>query len=678
MTWVLEHSLDLAAFAALNALAILFVSWRCVRVGQRPNLGTLVTALFLVTVSVLYAHRAGEQTRKQLVETVIGVAPTYAIELDRIGHARVNLETPAEDPTYLALIEAQKQWLHANPSVADIYTYRRTPEGKIALCVDSETDYDRDGVYDHDREGRTPNGEIYDEPDALPAIEAAFAGEGNFDASIYTDRWGTWVSANYPVRDASGSVYAVVGVDFPAEQWVNAILASRGSVLLTGLVPTGILLTAWYMLAKLRVEVSRRREAEIASRESESRLRIIVENEPETVMVVDRNGVLLEINPAGVLALGGQAQSLVGCCVEEFVDPGFIDPFRKHQTRVAAGESVAIEFQMKTRSIERPTIWMEMHSVPLRDARGAVTKLLSVARDVTARKHAEQEKEELQQQLLVASRQAGMAEVATGVLHNVGNVLNSVNVSAALINERLKTSRVPTLCRVVELIESNQQKLGEFVTQDERGRQLPEFLRALHDVMKEDHGQLLKDMEKVIHGVEHVKEIVSAQQHSAKGSNFYQQVNPTDLVNEAVRVNQAAFDRHGIQISVRAGKTQAGLLDRHKILQILFNLLANAKDAVKSSPAQKRIDIIVGSTDDGQVHFEVRDSGTGISVDNLKQIFRHGFTTKSNGHGFGLHSAAVAAQEMKGSLAAASDGEGKGACFTLIVPFHAENARRAA
>ena len=176
-----------------------------------------------------FVERAGRKARREVEQMVCGYAPTYAKELERMGHGAMTLLTDPEDPGYLAMIEAEKRWLSANPGIADIYTFGKRADGKIVVLVDSGTDYDRNGKFEGEREQRTAIGEVYEE--VTPPLEAAFAGVGGFDSEIVTDRWGTWVSAFVPMRDATGRVDAVLGIDFPAAEWLRTIAGSRWSAI---------------------------------------------------------------------------------------------------------------------------------------------------------------------------------------------------------------------------------------------------------------------------------------------------------------------------------------------------------------------------------------------------------------------------------------------------------------
>jgi signal transduction histidine kinase len=278
--------------------------------------------------------------------------------------------------------------------------------------------------------------------------------------------------------------------------------------------------------------------------------------------------------------------------------------------------------------------------------------------------------EETHKQLLQVSRQAGMAEVATGVLHNVGNVLNSVSVSATVVCDRLRQSEVDDLLRAAAMLEGRNGQLAQFLTEDPKGKLIPEYFAKASQCLATERDELVSEMAGVVGHIEHIKEIVAMQQTYAKVFGVLEPVAPASLVCDALQMNAAAFDRHRVHVVQQIDQTvPAALVDRHKVLQILINLLRNAKYALdEQAPPEKRLEIQVSRTPLGNVSITVRDNGIGISPENLTRIFGHGFTTKKDGHGFGLHSGALAAKQMNGSLSVKSEGTGKGAAFTLELP----------
>lgn len=295
----------------------------------------------------------------------------------------------------------------------------------------------------------------------------------------------------------------------------------------------------------------------------------------------------------------------------------------------------------------------------------------ALQREINDREQAEEALRISQQKLLESSRLAGMAEVATGVLHNVGNVLNSVNVSAGLVVEKLRRSKAPKLARAAALLTSQNGNLAEYLTVDPNGQKLPGYLSKLGEFFVAENAELLEEVDQLGRNIEHIKEVVAMQQSYAKVSGVFENLPAHRLVEDAIAMNIGAFERHGVVVERRFAPVPPVRVDRHKVLQILINLLRNAKYALDESPrADKRITISIAANDIS-VHIVVEDNGIGISPENLTRIFNHGFTTRSDGHGFGLHSGALAARAMGGSLTVSSAGNGHGATFTLELPIAA-------
>jgi len=289
--------------------------------------------------------------------------------------------------------------------------------------------------------------------------------------------------------------------------------------------------------------------------------------------------------------------------------------------------------------------------------------------EVAESRRAEEELKALTARMVETSRQAGMAEVATGVLHNVGNVLNSVNLSATLIREGLQQSRLSHLTKSIALLRENEPNLSAFLATDPRGRQLPQFLGSLSEHLVEENKRLADEAESLDKNVQHIRQIVAMQQSFSRVFGVTESQQPERLMEDALQFNLTAFDRHGIKLMRQYAPTPPVLVDRHKVLQILINLLRNAKQALRDSEtAEKQITLSIAAANDGRIRIAVTDNGVGIPPENLTKIFRHGFTTKKDGHGFGLHSGALAAKEMDGSLSVQSDGPGTGSTFTLELP----------
>jgi C4-dicarboxylate-specific signal transduction histidine kinase len=304
-----------------------------------------------------------------------------------------------------------------------------------------------------------------------------------------------------------------------------------------------------------------------------------------------------------------------------------------------------------------------------KDTKGIVS-FLGVCRDITAHKQAEKDLEEAHLKLVESSHLAGMAEVAADVLHNVGNVLNSINVSTTVIREKVTNSELANLVKVASIINEHTDDLGTFLTEHPQGKHIPMYLTEVSKALKDEQGDIISKLQGLAENVQHIKDIVSMQQSYAKVSGFEVQTSLSKLAEDALQINSAGLERHGTRLIREFEELGNVKIDKQKALQILVNLISNAKYALSDSKREEKLlTIRIYKHSEKRFRIEVADNGVGISEDNLTRIFSHGFTTKKHGHGFGLHSSALASSEMGGSLTVHSDGLGQGATFTLELPF---------
>ncbi|MCS3512189.1 MULTISPECIES: DAHL domain-containing protein [Pseudomonas] len=280
-----------------------------------------------------------------------------------------------------------------------------------------------------------------------------------------------------------------------------------------------------------------------------------------------------------------------------------------------------------------------------------------------------QQLKDAQTELMDSARQAGMAEIATNVLHNVGNVLNSVNISADLVTRKLRSSKAMGLGKAMQLINERQADLGTFITEDEKGKLLPGYLNQLVDAIAVEQQGLIDEMAQLSKSVDHIKDIVSTQQSYAGAPSLKEPVQISTLMEDALRMNAGALSRHNVTVVKHYGQVPEVLADKHRLLLIMVNLISNAKYAMSNlTDRPRQMTLTVQSLEDSTLQISVKDDGEGIPAENMTRIFTHGFTTRKEGHGFGLHSCALAAVEMDGHLSAHSDGPGQGAIFTLTIP----------
>lgn len=273
--------------------------------------------------------------------------------------------------------------------------------------------------------------------------------------------------------------------------------------------------------------------------------------------------------------------------------------------------------------------------------------------------------------LVVAARQAGMSEIATGVLHNVGNVLNSVNVSAAIVADKTRASAVGDLRLAMGAVRESAGDLARFLAQDPRGAHLYPLLVALTEQLSTENAAVDQELRRIMEGIEHIKILVQSQQSYAGHAGVLETSSVSEIVDAALEMTAGVVPEISVEVVREFQELPACKVDRHRLIEILVNLLQNARQAMQAPElTERRLTVRVRRTGNGQVAIEVDDTGVGIERENLERVFMHGFTTKRNGHGFGLHASANAATEMNATLVAHSDGAGRGARFTLTFPIH--------
>jgi len=420
--------------------------------------------------------------------------------------------------------------------------------------------------------------------------------------------------------------------------------------------------------AELTREIAVRRQTEQALVESQGLYHSLVEQLPINVYRQDAAGRFVYVNTGFCRMKGLPADKILGKTVREMDPPDLATQNeRDHDEIMRDGRTLERESACPVTDSAAPQFF-QVVKLPVLNSDQRIIGSQGVYFDITQRKLAEARLGELNRQLVDTSRRAGMAEVATSVLHNVGNVLNSVNVSSSLVADKIRQSKVGNVARAIALFPPGEADLAAFLTLDPKGRQLPAYLASLSTHLSREQAELQAEVETLLKNISHIREIVAMQQGYARISGLLELLPVNELVEDALRMNTLALDRHQITMVRELEPVAPLLLDKHKVLQILINLLRNAKHACEdSSRTDKEIRVRVRESG-GIVAISVADNGVGIPPENLTRIFNHGFTTRADGHGFGLHSGALAARDMGGSLTAFSAGPGQGAVFTLEIP----------
>ncbi|OJH39720.1 ATP-binding protein [Cystobacter ferrugineus] len=408
-------------------------------------------------------------------------------------------------------------------------------------------------------------------------------------------------------------------------------------------------------------------------RDSQSKLNSVFESTDDIMVSIDAEGRLLTANSAArfVYEHRGGIVLQAGMPLFQYEPPESRMAWDARLVQVLQGQRLRFEQLYQD---QQGLLVLDTSVHPIVGEGGRVVGMTIFGRDVTARRQAETRLGEMHRTLMDVSRQAGMAEVATGVLHNVGNTLNSVNISTSLVIDQIRKSRVTSLTRVATLLREHLADIPAFIAQDPQGQKLPLFLIALSDQLQQERDSMLREMYSLGESVEHINSIVSMQQKHARAAGAVEHVAVPKLIDEALRLHAVSFERLNIHIERDYAEVPPIFVDRHKLLQILINLVSNARHALVASPKKdKHMGIHVRSAPGtGRLHIEVTDNGVGIAPENLGRMFSQGFTTKKMGHGFGLHISALAAAEMKGRLTCSSPGLEQGATFVLELPMQTE------
>ncbi len=414
--------------------------------------------------------------------------------------------------------------------------------------------------------------------------------------------------------------------------------------------------------AALLAENTERKRAEETLRESEGRYRALFENAPDGIVIADTRSYYTDANKSICQMLGYTREELIGLHASDIVEQTEIPHIDQALDLIKSGSDYYREWQFKRK--DGSAFAAEVIAAQLPDG-----NILGMIRDITERKLSEAALEKAHKELVESSRQAGMAEVATGVLHNVGNVLNSVNIASSCMAERLQKSKTANLSRVVAFFLEHETDLGGYLSSDPKGRQIPGYLAQLAEHLAAEQALALKELAELQKNIEHIKDIITVQQGYARTPDAGEMLKIVDLVEDALGMDASSLERHVVQLFREYEPHLPEItLQKHKVLQILVNLIRNAKQACRDSGSTDRRLTVRARSSSGRMFVSVVDNGNGVPAENLTRIFNHGFTTKKDGHGFGLHSAALAAKEMGGSLIVQSDGPGKGATFTLELP----------
>ena len=655
---------------ALLVIGQLFLLWRTIlcRVSTRPfRWWTVGIGMTFLVGSWFLIEQSGKNERDRDRVWMEGEALDFSHELEQAGHAELSSSPKTDGAKYQGLLETAKHWLKTNPRLIEVYTFRLRPEGTALVLLEAGST----GA----KSVRAAGSVVTPDPDLIAMAKNGGSALSNqktaADGRLF-------VTTYCPLTDRTGKMDAFAGIEFDVSESAAAVRRARFTItsylaaFVLALTASVAGISAW----SLGRENQQHELAAAATETAKRKLEDIINS-------VD--GVVWEWDVAEekYIFVSSHASRLLGQPEEVWLsDPLFWkNRIRSEdvervlgQRRATATRDEAYQCEYRLIGDESRLIWVRERASRVCE-KGRPVLLRGVMSDVTLEKIADCDLEDLNKELVETSRRAGMAEVASGVLHNVGNVLNSVNVSCTVVSDLLNQSKLPTLDRVVSFIDEQAADLPGFFAKDPRAAALLPFLKELTRELSIEHEGARKEMRALIKSVAHIKHVVTMQQSYASIGGVVEPLSPEDIIEDALRLHETACTRDGIEVVKHFDQVPAVQADRNRVLQILVNLMGNAKHALSlANRPDKRLTLSLLAKDGNRVRISVADNGIGIPPENLARMFTYGFTTKRDGHGFGLHSGAIAAREMGGSLTVESAGSGLGAVFILELPFVSKSA----
>ena len=398
--------------------------------------------------------------------------------------------------------------------------------------------------------------------------------------------------------------------------------------------------------------------------------RNIISTIRDGLVLVNNRGNILSANKAFIKLSGIDEPNLLGHQVDFF--------FKRCHFNGIDIPDLYLKYELKNQpfiynSIDNGKLYMHFSNSNILDKKGKLMGYAFVIADITSYVKIQNEMKDQHQQMLTLAHRAGMAEIASGVMHNIGNLMNSLNVSTEKILEILKFSKLSGLTQANRLFSSAMENHVSLFNGDAKINLLPKYYEKLAVSLENEQARLKEESTTVLEKVILIKEAIELQQDYARFRNFNEPVNVVSVIDEALRILEPSFLKHDIIVEKKIENVDLEITtSRTRLMNILLNLFKNAMESINQNyPETKLIEVALVDFVD-YLQISVIDNGAGIASVDFRRLFNYGFTTKSGGHGFGLHFCANAIKEMNGTIEAFSDGIGKGAEFKLTIPKSAE------
>ena len=451
-------------------------------------------------------------------------------------------------------------------------------------------------------------------------------------------------------------------------------------------------------------DVTESKRAEKALRESEERYREIFDNVQEMIQSMDLEGRIVSGNPRVRTLVGGDPEQNQGRLFSEVIadnlPPAILEKWQKAWQQIRQGiqkpgDVFQEEVTVPIPSGEFKTLALTYSGIFRQDR---LAGYLQMGRDITESERLKRALKEYSANLeqLVAERTreleasytklaetarlAGKAEVAAGVLHNIGNAINSIGVRLDVVKNHVHHHcGMEVLASTLSLIEQNRDRLGPFWLEDPKGSKVLPFLRELAAAHARSREELKEALRFVQDQVQHIAEIMAVEQRYHRPGILTEPTDLNRLIREALEMTKDSLGRRGVAVEQDLAELPLLKLDRAQMMQVVFNLLKNAAEALEKNPeGERRVKVSTRMRPEPESGMEivVEDNGAGIRVEDRPRLFQFGFTTKADrgGHGFGLHTSANFIQSLGGVIEAESEGPGQGSSFRVRLPLNPEPA----
>lgn len=392
----------------------------------------------------------------------------------------------------------------------------------------------------------------------------------------------------------------------------------------------------------------------------------LINSMPDFIYIKDKNSrFIIANNKLAKVMHFNSPEEMVGKTDMDYYPKEMAEKFYNDEQEIIRTKKPLINCIEMAQDEEGQTNLISTTKLPLYNDDQEVIGIIGIGRDVTDLKKAEEKIREHEVQL---ANESGKTEVIVDILHNIGNVLNSINVSALKIHEQIEDSKLSRLRDTLKLIHDNQKNLGDYLQHDEKGKLIPDYLQKLSERLQQEQVQMLQETIQLQKRLEVISHILELQQDVNKASQYTKEERLDEMIATALDILHSKIEHRGIKINLNIDKKIKIVCIRSKIIHVFVNLIKNALESIVERKQEDGLIEIEALQNNQKIIIKVYDNGIGIEPSNIKAIFNHGFTTKPSGYGFGLHSCANSIQEIQGSIFAESEGENKGCSIVITLP----------